>query len=131
MSEPTKAEQWVDNYYPSLQSVTRGLALEAYAAGQAETEASRPKAPTPLDIAKRLRDEFPGVHTQFGVAAEALESGLLEHVLRIWSPETGDIENCTSVDNAIALLRQARDGHANPADLPGADMEIDLAQPTD
>jgi hypothetical protein len=47
MSEPTKADQWVDKKITSLGILSereRDLALAAFAAGQAETEASDPMA---------------------------------------------------------------------------------------
>lgn len=131
MSEPTKAAlKWWKRYLaggclegPGDQKTT---ALAAFAAGQAEGEASRPASPTMLDIARRLRDEFPGVAVGFTPSVWAFKEGRLQCTVQIYSDETGIIDNCTSLDNAIARLRQARDGDANPADLPGAGMRIDL-----
>jgi hypothetical protein len=140
MIEQTKAEQWWDatgrhQYGIGVSNCLIGaphtLALAAFAAGQADSEASRPKAPTLLDIARRLRDEFPGVLVSFSPVVRAHAGGNVDINITLWTYETGSVEHCTSLDDAIARLRQARDGDANPADLPGADMEIDLAQPTD
>ncbi len=128
MSEPTKAEKWIDDYYEAHPDTInmRVFALDAYAAGQAEGEASHPASPTLLDIARRLRDEFPGVAVGFTPSVWAFKEGRLQCTVQIYSDETGIIDNCTSLESAIARLKQARDGDADPADLPCADMRINL-----
>ncbi len=131
--KPIKADAWWAQYRVRMNpdhGDVGWVALDAFlagqAAGQAENAASHSASPTLLDIAKRLRDEFPGVTVCFNMEAWAYKSGAPNCHVKMWTYGTGTIEGCTSLDNAIARLKQARDGDANPANLPGADMQIDL-----
>lgn len=149
MSEPTKAEQWLEEHFPLVLSpstrllVTRAYvaghvegygvgAVDGYTKGQAEAEAgvSYPASPTLLDIARRLRDEFPGTYSNLNIEIWARKDRGIGCSMGIRSTETEHLSDCTSLESAIARLRQARDGDADPADLPGADMRIDLTAET-